>query len=171
MIARYLAVASAVLLSLGLLAESGVAAGPVSTLRTESDTLTFSIDGSPEGVWPVSPQFDPDIFLIRSRWPYQSKRVTFSSGVDSVSFDVKAGNDYDFTVVREGEPPCRVRVTALAHPASWDERWLGSVGSVAGLVQRLWYAGWSLWFISLSLCFGEWPRSRGSDVTSAELPG
>ncbi|CAN0362764.1 unnamed protein product, partial [Ectocarpus sp. 4 AP-2014] len=87
------------------------------TLRADSNTLEFSVDDSvAKGWWTLAPEFDPDVFLIRSRLPYRSKRVTFSSSLDSVTFDVKAGNDYDFVVLQEGETPCHIRITALANP-------------------------------------------------------
>lgn len=138
-----LAAALVALLLLGSGVSFGVAEGPVSTLRSESDTLDFAVDVKvAKGGWTLSPEFDPDVFLIRSRLPYRSKRVTFSSEVDSVSFKVKAGNDYDFDVLREGEPPSRIRIAALANPSFWGTKTLVPVGAAVALVALFLAVGW-----------------------------
>ena len=91
-------------------------------LVSDTQTLSVTIDGEPyaNGQWELSPKFDPDLLLIRSKLPYGSKQVTFSSGVDSITFDVQAGNDYDFTVLRNEETPCHIRIAALADPWCWS---------------------------------------------------
>lgn len=101
-------------------------------MTSDSQTLDVSVDGNllAKDGWTLSPDFDPDVFIIRSRLPYKSKQVTFSSLADSVSFDVTAGNDYDFTVILNGETRCNVRIAALADPKFWTWTSMVPVGIV-----------------------------------------
>lgn len=116
---------------------------PSLTLRADSNAIDFSVDGRvTKGGWTLSHKFDPDVFLIRSRLPYRSKRVTFSSKLDSVTFNVKAGNDYNFIVLQEGETPYRIRITALANPKFWDTGTLAPVGISLALLALLVVVAW-----------------------------
>lgn len=131
------------MLLLGVLAPLCPADDPIMTLRADSSTLDFSVDDRvAKGGWTLSPEFDPDVFLIRSRFPYRSKRVTFSSDLDSVTFEVKAGNNYDFTVLREGETPCRIRIAALVNPSFWRTETLAPAGVSLALFALFVAVGW-----------------------------
>jgi len=68
-----------------------------------------------KGGWLLEPARNPDIYPIPSKWPYSSKKVTFTSDIDSVSFDVKAGQKYDFIVLYK-DTACHIQISASADP-------------------------------------------------------
>jgi Protein of unknown function (DUF998) len=63
----------------------------------------------------LEPKKNPDIFSIGSKWPYKSKRVTFITDIDSISFDVQPGNKYDFLIL-QGNIRCHIQIRTLNDP-------------------------------------------------------
>lgn len=62
-----------------------------------------------KGIWTIDPAVAVDVYHARrSAGP---KTVTFVSDVDSLSFEVEPGNDYDFIVMLGGEHACRTRIS------------------------------------------------------------
>lgn len=73
------------------------------------------------GTWRVSPDADPDVYearLIHGR----AHTVTFSSDVESISFEVEEGRSYDFLVRYQGRD-CRTRIvgTRFVPPVVFDD--------------------------------------------------
>lgn len=77
-----------------------------------SDTTLVSVrDGDlfQKNAWLLSPQARPDVYesrLINGN----GHRVTFITNVDSISFDVEVGRNYDFVIVH-GTDSCYTRIT------------------------------------------------------------
>jgi hypothetical protein len=111
------------LLLVALLSPPGpVATPPFPVLRSGSETLDI-LDGDElqSGAWRISPEIDPDVYearLVDGR----AHRVTFSSDLGSIHFDVEEGKQYDFVVLYGGRA-CRTRIvgTRFTPPAVFDE--------------------------------------------------
>ena len=81
-----------------------------SKLDIRVGTEFFSKDG-----WTLEPNKNPDVFSVGSKWPYTTKKVTFVTNLDSISFDVQAGHSYDF-IVWWGRTPCHIQIRTLKDP-------------------------------------------------------
>jgi hypothetical protein len=71
------------------------------------------IDGasSDRGDWVVDPSLELDIYnAIRSD---KSKTVTFTSDIDTITFDVEPGHEYDFVIMLNGKDACKTRVSTM----------------------------------------------------------
>lgn len=78
-----------------------------------SSTASISIrDGKilRQNTWKLLAQTKPDIYY--THLPQQQNRVTFISDIDSISFDVKYGKNYDFIVVLNHKDTCYTRISA-----------------------------------------------------------
>ena len=69
-----------------------------------------------KGGWMLEPNKKPDVFLIGSKWLYETKRVTFITDIDSISFDVQPGNQYNFIIILKEISPCYIQIKTLANP-------------------------------------------------------
>jgi len=70
--------------------------------------------------WRLQPENDPDIFSIGSKLPYEHKRVSFITNVDSISFDVQPGAHYDFIVLLNNTSRCHVQIVTSPDPVFLD---------------------------------------------------
>jgi len=77
--------------------------------------------------WILEPSKKPDVYVIRSKWPFKSKKITFSSDVDSMSFSVVAGHRYNFMIVLNGVTKCYIQILTLPYPSIWNFKILGSL--------------------------------------------
>jgi len=101
-----LSVAAAALLLVG----AARAQGPLPVLRSNATTIDVEDGGLlREDHWVVLPDVPLDVY--HARRSSASKRVTFRSDVDSLSFDVEPGREYDFVVLLEGRVECRTRIS------------------------------------------------------------
>ena len=84
-------------------------------LKAKSASIDI-IDGHNlrKGHWSVSPDVPLDTYYAQ-RFA-GTKKITFRSDVDSRSFDVKPGEDYDFIILLNGKE-CRTRISTLRRPA------------------------------------------------------
>lgn len=111
------------LLALFLIAATASAADtPLQVLRSGVEVLDIR-DGEERhvGTWRIAPDVKPDVYeakLIHGR----THRVTFSSDVDAVSFEVEEGRSYDFVVRYRGQD-CHTRIvgTRFVPPVVFDE--------------------------------------------------
>ena len=89
----------------------------ISTIRATSDKVDIRVgsDYFSKGGWILEPNKNPDIFSIGSKWHYKSKKVTFITEVDSISFDVQPGNKYNFIILKENVP-CHIQIATLNDP-------------------------------------------------------
>jgi hypothetical protein len=61
------------------------------------------------GLWTISPETALDIYFARRA--AASRKVTFRTDVDSISFDVQPGGQYDFFVLLGGTRCCHTRIS------------------------------------------------------------
>lgn len=64
-----------------------------------------------EGGWVCDPTNALDIYSARAS--RQPKRVTFTSDIDSIAFDVLPGRTYDFVILLGGRDACRARISTM----------------------------------------------------------
>jgi hypothetical membrane protein len=69
-----------------------------------------------KGGWALDPNKKPDVFSIGSKWVYETKKVTFTTNIDSISFNVKPGNKYNFIVVLNDTVSCYIQIKTLSNP-------------------------------------------------------
>lgn len=69
-----------------------------------------------KGGWILEPDKKPDIFSIGSKWPYDTKKVTLITDIDSISFDVQPDHKYDFVIMLNENIPCHIQIVTLANP-------------------------------------------------------
>ncbi len=69
-----------------------------------------------KGGWNIEPSKNPDVFSIGSKWYYDTKKVTFITDIDSISFDVQPGHKYDFVILLNSNISCFTEINALANP-------------------------------------------------------
>lgn len=62
-----------------------------------------------ENFWVIFPESKPDIYFVD--FPRRDQRVTFITDKDSISFDVKYGNNYDFIILLEEKDSCYTRIS------------------------------------------------------------
>jgi hypothetical protein len=63
-----------------------------------------------KGHWYMTPNENPDYYYVEI--PTKEHRVTFISDIDSISFDVKYGREYDFIILVSNKESFRRRVSA-----------------------------------------------------------
>ncbi|RRB01139.1 S41 family peptidase [Larkinella rosea] len=61
-----------------------------------------------KGVWNLSPEIRPDIYYVLE--PVRPRRITFYTDIDSLSFDVVPGQNYDFLIVLNKTDTCYTRI-------------------------------------------------------------
>lgn len=59
--------------------------------------------------WVIFPETNPDIYYVD--FPRNDQRVTFITDKDSISFDVKYGNNYDFIILLNEKDSCYTRIS------------------------------------------------------------
>lgn len=94
------------------------AQGTIQTIKATSTKVDIRVgsDFYAEGGWKLEPQKNPDVFKIGSKWPYDSKKVTFTTDMDSISFDTKPGQKYDFIILLNENTPCHIQIETSADP-------------------------------------------------------
>lgn len=60
------------------------------------------------GTWALSPAVKPDVYNVLT--PFTEKIITFYTDIDSISFQVKPGEAYDFAVLLNGKDTCYTRI-------------------------------------------------------------
>jgi len=66
--------------------------------------------------WALDPNKKPDVFSIGSKWVYEEKKVTFTTNIDSISFNVKPGNKYNFIIILNDTISCYTQIKTLSNP-------------------------------------------------------
>ena len=70
------------------------------------------------GTWSVSPGTDLDVYYARRS--KGERKVTFRTDVDSISFQVRPGQSYDFVVLLDGKHRCRSRISTMRETCRKD---------------------------------------------------
>ncbi|WP_173003201.1 aspartyl protease family protein [Chitinophaga sp. SYP-B3965] len=61
-----------------------------------------------KGIWDLSPSTRPDRFYPIG--PKRERKMTFYTDIDSISFQVKPGNTYDFIILLNGKDSCYTQI-------------------------------------------------------------
>jgi len=90
----------------------------IATIKATSPKVDIRVgdDYFMKGGWILEPEKDPDVFYIGSKWLYKTKKVTFITDIDSISFDVQAGHTYDFTILLNNTTACNIQIAVMADP-------------------------------------------------------
>lgn len=99
---------TALLLTLGQFA---FAQSHLPVVRASSKTASIR-DGKhfKPGYWAIMPERKPDYYYPEI--PEKPHKVTFITDLDSISFDVAYGKNYDFIILLNGEDSCYTRISA-----------------------------------------------------------
>lgn len=117
------------LFSLYGLAAIGQATVP--TIKATSSTVDISVgdDFFIKGGWFLEPDKNPDVFSIGSKWPYEYKKVSFITDIDSISFDVQPGNTYNFIILLNETVPCHIQIITSPNPIFMNSKILIPIGT------------------------------------------
>ena len=117
------------------------AQGTFPTIKATSTKVDIRVgsDFYAEGGWKLEPQKNPDVFKIGSKWPYDSKKVTFTTDMDSISFDTKPGQKYDFIILLNDNTPCHIQIETSADPLFLNKKITLSILSGFALILMLLY--------------------------------
>jgi hypothetical protein len=63
-----------------------------------------------ENFWVIFPETKPDVYWVD--FPKKEQTVTFITDLDSISFNTKYGNNYDFIILLNGKDSCYARIAA-----------------------------------------------------------
>ncbi|MFT3880128.1 MAG: aspartyl protease family protein [Gemmatales bacterium] len=99
------------LLFLLTLSGQALAEDDLPVLRASTKTVDIQ-DGKRllRGIWTVSPEVELDVYHAR---PIKGDHaVTFRTDIDSITFNVQPGKQYDFVVLLDGKR-CRTRISAM----------------------------------------------------------
>jgi dihydrofolate reductase len=84
-------------------------------LQSDSNSVSIKIDGNTVAVWNIDPDTkpwtEPDVFTIERS--FKERKVTYLSNRDSLSFTVKPGGKYDFTIIIKNRGAFPMRLTTL----------------------------------------------------------
>lgn len=69
-----------------------------------------------KGIWNLTPEAKPDVYHALS--PAFEREITFYTDKDSISFQAKPGQQYDFIVVLNGQDSCYTRIAMPAQSAA-----------------------------------------------------
>jgi hypothetical protein len=87
-------------------------------LQSDSGLVRIKIDGNTVAVWNIDPDTkpwtEPDVFAIERS--FSEKKVTYLSDRDSLSFNVKPGDQYDFTIIIKNQGAFPMRLATFGEP-------------------------------------------------------
>ncbi|HEY4937269.1 MAG TPA: hypothetical protein VII44_11840 [Puia sp.] len=87
-------------------------------LQSDSTSVSIKIDGNIVAVWNIDPDtkpwIEPDVFTIERS--FKERNVTYLSNRDSLSFTVKPGGEYDFTIIIKNRGAFPMRLTTFGEP-------------------------------------------------------
>ena len=80
-------------------------------IRASSKNVTIR-DGNhfKKGYWYIFPEKKPDFYFVEI--PEKPHAVSFITDMDSISFDIIYGKDYDFIILLNGKDSCYTRISA-----------------------------------------------------------
>lgn len=64
-----------------------------------------------KGIWNLSPEINPDIYYPLE--PIREKNITFYTDIDSISFNIIPGNNYDFIILLNDKDTCYTRISTI----------------------------------------------------------
>jgi hypothetical membrane protein len=104
------------------------------TIKATSTVVDIRVDNDyfVKGGWILDATKKPDIFSIGSKWLYETKKVTFITDIDSISFNAKPGYKYNFIILLNEKTPNYIQISTLSNPVFMTKRIVGSI--VFGLI-------------------------------------
>lgn len=94
------------------------------TIKANSLTVDIRVgdDYFLKGGWTLDPLKKPDIFSIGSKWLYETKKVTFTTDIDSISVDIKPDSKYNFIILLKEKTPCYIQIVTLPNPIFMNKK-------------------------------------------------
>jgi len=94
-----------ILIVLGISSQTIIAQNELKIIRANSITADIR-DGKTlrKGYWRIVPETNPDIYTT------SAKKVTFYTDIDSISFDIKPNQHYDFIILLNEKDSARTRI-------------------------------------------------------------
>ncbi len=97
---------------------TGVSQQKLPVLLSDSGLVNIKINGNIVAVWNIDPdtkpRTEPDVFSIERS--FSDRKVTYLSNRDSLSFNVKPGEKYDFTILIKNRGAFPMRLTTYGEP-------------------------------------------------------
>ncbi len=88
-----------------LLTQNLFAQKKLPTIKASSLQVDIKVDGNlMKNAWTIVPEANPDIYRT------SAKKVTFYTDIDSISFDVKQDEQYDFVILLNGKDSANTRI-------------------------------------------------------------
>lgn len=80
-------------------------------IKAASKTVTVR-DGNHlrKGYWAIMPERKPDLYFVEL--PQKNHQVSFITDLDSISFNITYGKEYDFIILLNGKDSCYTRIAA-----------------------------------------------------------
>ena len=98
--------------------QTGFSQQKLPILQSDSNSVSIKIDGNKVAVWNIDPDTkpwtEPDVFTIERS--FKERKVTYLSNQDSLSFTVKPGGKYDFTIMIKNRGAFPMRLTTFGEP-------------------------------------------------------
>jgi hypothetical membrane protein len=88
------------------------------TIRAASTRVDIRVGNEyfAKGGWTLDSTKKPDLFSIGSKWLYETKKVTFITDVDSITFDVQPNSKHNFIILLKERTPCYIQIATLPNP-------------------------------------------------------
>jgi hypothetical membrane protein len=88
------------------------------TIKANSTSVDIRVgnDYFAKGGWTLDSTKKPDIFSIGSKWLYETKKVTFTTDIDSLSFNVQPNSKHNFIILLNKKTPCYIQIATLPNP-------------------------------------------------------
>lgn len=94
------------------------------TIKASSTSVDIRVDDDyfAKGGWTLDPTKKPDVFSIGSKWLYENKKVTFTTDIDSISFNVHPNGKYNFIILLNDKTPCYIQIATLSNPIFMNKK-------------------------------------------------
>ncbi len=130
------------LLSLfSIVCQAGFSEQKLPVLASDSNFVRIKIDGNIVAVWSIDPDTkpwtEPDVFAIERS--FYEKKVVYLSDHDSLSFNLKPGEQYDFTILIKNRGAFPLRLATYGEPVFLHRNILISIFLVLVIT------GWLSW--------------------------
>ena len=88
-----------------LLTQNLFAQKKLPTIKANSLQVDIKVDGNLiKNAWTIVPETNPDVYTT------SAKKVTFYTDIDSISFDVKSDEQYNFVILLKGKDTANTRI-------------------------------------------------------------
>jgi hypothetical membrane protein len=113
------------------------------TIKADSLKVDIRVDEDyfVKAGWTLDSTKKPDIFSIGSKWPYNSKKVTFITDIDSISINIQPNSKYNFIILLNGKTACYIQIATLSNPVFMNKKIVVplSAGFIIILISLYWF--------------------------------